>query len=522
MKNIISSIMCALLLSACILRPTPITEKEMRLRLTNDLQNMYKDQEELKGPVTLYEAIARTLRYNLDYRTSLMEEAVEKGSLNITRLDLLPTLTANAGYHSRSEFTGATSTSLLDGSQSLEASTSQERKYDDRSIVFSWNILDFGVSYVRAKQQANQVLIADELRRKAIQNIVYDVIDAYWRVAAVQSVKKDYEEILKDTLAAIKRAEKIEAELLQPPISALQNQQSLLDLKQKLLDFDKQMMRSMYQLSSLMSLKIGTKYEVVIPEKKTLPVIPTGSIASLEEAALLNRSELHEADYRRRISRLEVRKAILQMLPGIELNKSRNYTANDFTFNPYWNELTARLTYNLVNMLSGPFRWKYAKTIRDLEDVRRLAISMNIITQVHLSIQNYEQSLQSYHLAEKQHYVKNRIVAQVEAAKKADAIDELQFILSRMRKLSAKMQSGLTYAELQVAAARIYHSIGQDRIPDGVEGYDIPTLAAAVKASMEEKLVFEGEQHNTKVKSENRSDDNFKDKIKAVLDKAFN
>ena len=516
--------MCVLMLSACIIRPTPTTLKDRKLRLTSDLQSMYKGQEEIKGPVTLHEAIARTLKYNLDYRIKLMEEAVEQGSLKTTRFDLLPSLTTNAGYHSRSEFTGATSVSLLDGSESLEASTSQSRKYDDRSIVFSWNILDLGVSYVRAKQQANQVLIAEELRRKAIQNIVMDVIDAYWRVVAVQSVKKDFEAVLHDTLAAMKRAEKIEEELLQQPLNALQNQQALLDLNQKLLDFEKQMKFSLYQLSSLMSLKIGTNYEVVIPEKAAMPVVPVGTIGSLEETALLSRSELRQGDYKSRISRLEVRKAILQMLPGIELNKSRNYINNTFTFNPYWNELTARLTYNLTNILSGPFRWKFAKSMKDLEDVRRLAMSMNVITQVHLSLQDYQQSLKSYHLAKKQQNVKNRIADQVEAAMEADTADELQSILSRMRKLSAKMQSGLTYAELQGAAARIYHSLGLDRMPAGVEGYDIATLAAAVKSSMEEKVVLQDEQPvavDTTHKNGNQPDNDFEEKVKGVLDEAF-
>lgn len=492
MKNIICFVMCALLLSACTMRTRPTTSKERELRLESDLLEMFKDQEEVKGPVTLYEALARTLKYNIDYRIKLMEEAVEHGSLKVTRFDMLPTLTYNSGYHKRSEFTGAKSQSLIDGTQSLVASTSQERRYRDQSLAFSWNILDFAVSFVRSKQQANQLLIADEIRRKAIQNIVLDVINAYWRVVAVQAVKNDFEAVLLDTLAAMKRAEKIETELLQPPLNALQNQQSLLDLNQKLLEFKKQMKSSTYQLASLMNLKFGSNYEVIIPDKTALPVVPVGSIETLEETALLSRSELREEDYKKRIHRLEVRKAILQMIPGLELNVTRNHTDNGYTFNPNWTEITRRMTYNLLNILSGPGRWKYAKTVQKLEDVRRLALSMNVITQVHLSLEDYQQSLQSYQLAKKQQDIKDRIAVHIEAAMKADATNELESILSRMRKLSAKMRSGLTYAELQGAAARIYHSIGIDRTPAMVEGYDIPSLAKALKAAMEKETILQG------------------------------
>ena len=68
MKNIICFVMCALLLSACTMRTRPTTSKERELRLESDLLEMFKDQEEVKGPVTLYEALARTLKYNIDYR----------------------------------------------------------------------------------------------------------------------------------------------------------------------------------------------------------------------------------------------------------------------------------------------------------------------------------------------------------------------------------------------------------------------------------------------------------------------
>ena len=45
----------------------------------------------------------------------------------------------------------------------------------------SWNLLDFGVSYYRARQQADQVLIAEERKRKVVQNILADTRNAYWR-----------------------------------------------------------------------------------------------------------------------------------------------------------------------------------------------------------------------------------------------------------------------------------------------------------------------------------------------------
>ena len=49
--------------------------------------------------------------------------------------------------------------------------TSSERRQRTGDYGFTWNALDFGLSYVRAGQQADRYLINKELERKAIQNL---------------------------------------------------------------------------------------------------------------------------------------------------------------------------------------------------------------------------------------------------------------------------------------------------------------------------------------------------------------
>jgi outer membrane protein TolC len=63
---------------------------------------MRKDVEPIKGPLTLDEAMARALKYNLDRRARLMEEALALNQLDVSQLDMLPKLMAQAGYASRS------------------------------------------------------------------------------------------------------------------------------------------------------------------------------------------------------------------------------------------------------------------------------------------------------------------------------------------------------------------------------------------------------------------------------------
>ena len=59
--------------------------------------------EPISGPLTIEEAIARALKFNLERRVRMLEEAVALGQYEAGRYDMLPKLLAQAGYRSRSE-----------------------------------------------------------------------------------------------------------------------------------------------------------------------------------------------------------------------------------------------------------------------------------------------------------------------------------------------------------------------------------------------------------------------------------
>src|SRR5690606_29006486 len=111
-------------------------------------------QPPASAPVTLEEAMARALKYNLDNRLKMMEQALAHHQLDIANFNLLPQLTANAGYVTRDNRYGSSSQDLATGQQSLVPSTSLDKTYRTADLSFSWNILDFGVSYYQAHQQA--------------------------------------------------------------------------------------------------------------------------------------------------------------------------------------------------------------------------------------------------------------------------------------------------------------------------------------------------------------------------------
>ena len=84
---------------------------------------------------------------------------------------MLPALAANAGYSGSERYTASASATVpktdLAGAIGTSYSTSRERDVNSQDIGFTWNALDFGLSFIRAGQEANRYLITEEMERKS-------------------------------------------------------------------------------------------------------------------------------------------------------------------------------------------------------------------------------------------------------------------------------------------------------------------------------------------------------------------
>jgi multidrug efflux system outer membrane protein len=161
--------------SMCGIKPIPLTEEELQSRARADRAVLTNEQEPLAGPVDLYEAMVRALKYNLDARVELMYKMLAQTQLDLSHCAMLPRLAANTGFDGRNNFPGGVVQSLLTGRQVLEPFTSDERNCVSADLSLSWNVLDFRLSHIRAKQAAHDVLIADEERRRVADRIMQNV-----------------------------------------------------------------------------------------------------------------------------------------------------------------------------------------------------------------------------------------------------------------------------------------------------------------------------------------------------------
>ncbi len=469
------------LVSGCAINPKPVTPEDRVARAAADLEALFAGQEAVTGGITLAEAMARAIKYNLDHRVKLMEEAVTQAEAKVARMDMLPDLAVSAGYSTRSNVPASSSQSVITGLESLEPSTSQERTRQLADATMVWNILDFGVSYVTAKQRADRTLIASEKRRKAIQNIIQDVRVAYWQALSAARLASETDELLILTRSALDRSRQLQEQGLQPPLAAMQYQEGLLSTLRSLLQLRQQLSTARTELASLMNIRPGDEFqltpsaaEVEAPEVNT-------ELAELEDFGLLHRPELIEEDLRVRIASADVKKAMLRMLPGLEIDFGAHYDSNKFLVNNEWSNAGVRIGWNLFNLIGGPAQQKRAEAQLDVDKTRRLATSMAVLTQVNVGYQRYLLSQKDFELANVLQQVKDDIAQEERTRRQVAVSDEFTEIRARLDALVAKLQRDQALAELQNSVGRIHNSIGLDPLPPEVSGYDIATLATAIE-----------------------------------------
>lgn len=465
----LSALALAIFLAGCAITLQPITPEERADLIRADQARLYQDQEAVTGPLTLDEVQSRAIRYNLDHRLQQRQRVLEDRQLDLAHFDLLPRAMAQAGYTVRNEENASTSQILNGGTQSGQPSTSVEKSRDTRSLAFSWNVLDFGVSYYQAQQSANRVLMAEERRRRVLQTLMQDVNSAFWQAHAAQEAEPEIGKLLGRVQQALSDAERIERERLMPPAQILAYRKSLIEQAQQLEALQGSMVRARVRLAALINASPATKITLAADVSQPLPALD-GSPEALEQQALEQRPELIEARYETRNAALEARKLLARLLPGIELGAGYYYDSNKYLLNNDWVEGSLQVSWNLFNVLRYSDQKAYAEAQEEVIHAKRLALTMAVIAQVHVAWHDYRQALHQNERLQTLAQLETSIRAQVAANTQESAGSQLDDIRAASTLILAKLQASESHARAREAHAMLQSSLGIDpAMPAGVE-----------------------------------------------------
>ncbi|MDA8846643.1 TolC family protein [Candidatus Pelagibacter sp.] len=487
MKKIII-LLALFLISACVRSPQPISLFETEEKALKDISNIEEIKKDNKAweenlEIDLYTAIALAIKNNKELKVKLLENALANRQIDKIKFEMLPSLAANAGYSSSDDYRATTSANVSTddnaGVIGSDYSTSSQRSIANQDIGFTWNALDFGLSYIKAGQSNNRYLISDEAEKKASHNIVREVIRTYWNSLSAEKLIKKYDPLLIEVDAALNDSQKIEELLLIKPMDALLYQKELLDIQRALQTQKQSFIDAKIQLGTLMGLLPNQKFKIV-DTNEPLTILDM-TLNGMEEHALIHRPELIENHYEERISVQQTKAGIISLLPGLNFNAAWTSSSNDYLMNKTNFEYGTTLGANLLNVFSYPKIKKINETNLQIIKEQRLALSMAVLSQVHLSNIDYQMALEEYATADRYYDVSKKITDQVKNAQKIARFGNLELIRERASLLVAELRFDIAYTKLQHAIGQIYTSVGLDVTEDNVKELGVKQYAEIIK-----------------------------------------
>lgn len=431
-------------------------------------------------------AIARALKHNRERKLQTLQGVLEQGQLELNNFDMLPQLAANAGYSERNNYAASASTTFVNGTpRPLSAnptySVSQDKTHNSNSVAFTWNVLDFGLSYYRAKQQADRFLIAKERERKVVHNIIQDVRNSYYRAVSAERLLSKIEPLIQSAQSALDDSGKIEQLRAKSPMDALSYQRELLEILRTLQSLRSDLMTAKTELSTLMGLKPGQNFTLVDVNNPNF-VVPNVavSIADMEKTALEKRPELVEGQYNRRISVEETKAALVSLLPGISLNAGSYYDDTRYLRNNDWTGVGVSVSWNLFNVFKAGDITNVAELKKNLAEEQALATSMAVLSQVHIANIKYAEARRSYELSDKYLSVAKRISEQVRNANSAQRNGKLELIREELNLVLAELRRDVAYADVQNSYGRIFASMGLDPVAAGFKDQSTDELSKTI------------------------------------------
>lgn len=505
-KGVVISVVASFVITGCAVKPEAILKEDVKQMVKNDLTILSEVVQPVTKPISLDEAIQRGLEHNLQKRVKVLESALSQQQLDLVYYDMLPSLTASSGLSERNNYAASASTSFVNGEpQPLGSnpsySVSQEKERTTADLTFSWNILDFGLSYVRAQQQADKFLIAQEKQKKVEHSLTQEIRRAYYQAVSSQDLLKRIQPMMVEVKQALEDSKKMqEQRVAKTPMEALSYQRELLDILRSLHTLESSLISAKVELAELMGLKPGIAFDLADKVEKDyeIPTIDM-NLEEMEILALENRPELAESRYQERISEKEITAAKLKMLPGINLSASLSYENSDYLLNNDWYSYGANVSWNLLNVFKAAEMNKLAKTQVEVAKEQKLALSMAVLSQVHLSIVKFNQAKKEYLLAKEYLTVADDIYDLTKIENEVNVNTKLILIKEKLNNILATLRYSSSYANVQNSYGRIFASLGINENKNSITDKVEEVTTEEISFNQKEKVIVEDIKEENKI-----------------------
>ena len=223
---------CAAALTGCASLSPPVTQTEVSgfaAKLADDLAVV---PEPATAPLTVDDAVARAIRFNLTLRAKELEVALADAKVRTQSGAMLPSVVAESDYYRRDRPMASRS------NQSGTYSSSSDLANTSRDLALSWNILDFGLSYVRTRQSNDKALQQYEEARHVRARIVEETRSIFWRAVALEKLTPALAWLDLEVGEAIRLSRLATQDLRVDPMTQITFQRDMLNLQRDLNQLD--------------------------------------------------------------------------------------------------------------------------------------------------------------------------------------------------------------------------------------------------------------------------------------------
>lgn len=480
-------VLTPLIATGCAVSNAPITLEERQRTLQEDRKVVESQVEPVGAVLTMREAIARGLKHNMEHRQRLLEQAVALGTADLSNFDMLPKLLANAGYSYRNNDFRTRQLNLQTNVLNEPGVISSDREFSNTGLSLQWSALDFGISYYTAKQNADRLLLSAERRRRTMHILVQDIQSAYVRAASSQMLREEISRILREARKTLENSQKAQAEGLRSLLDSLRFQKSVLDNMRLLETVDNELSSATVELNRLINLPPGTRYQFEDLVQMKLPPDPAKlNVEELEVRALAFNAEMTQSVYETRIAAMETRKNLLRYFPNLTFNYGQQHSNNSYYINQSWAEGATQLSFNLFNLLSAPAANRFANAQKDLAEQRRMTVQMAIVSQVHLSMLQWQSALRLYHFSSEIDDLDAQLVKIIVSRQQQGAASDAERVAAETSAVVSRLRKYQSMAALFGASGRMQATVGIEPEFDSVSKMSLQQLVDRVKVSMDE------------------------------------
>lgn len=437
-----------------------------------DMAKIYDDPQLPSHPLALEEIIEIAMQRNLDLLVKQREIDIQEEIATRDRLRMLPSLTLSGEISGRDKPVLTTSQSVITGAIST-GFTSHESRTNRWDVVGAWSVIDFGLAFYRSRQEKNRILTNALEYQRVRQNLLLDIVTEFWKTIVAKKAVDGAEVIIAKAKERQKDLDQQIANKVIPEIEGLRNEDRLLAVQIQLQSYRREYDSSRELLSALMGIPPGTKFEIAPVGELNITSININPTRELEEIALKTRPELYTQDVQEEIMADEARAAVIQMFPNATGFLDSNFDRDKFLVFHYWRTAGIRAAWNLLNIpnLGAVKRSAEYRELQAREN--RLALSVGILSQLHIAHIRLDDATEQYALVKSQNGIKTRML---ESTRKevAQGVSTGAYLFDyEVDALLADINTMKAYAEMQVSIEQLNNALGK---PLYFRGHGIPLV----------------------------------------------